>query len=299
MDGTLFWQEQLTTAIDLWQSGQSSDACDLLTETEKSTELGAKARAQLKMERAYFLGLRAHFEDANTLFNEAEILLQQSNSLEAIGDLEWRRGLVLHFFGDFKASVRCLRVALASGEKEKNIGVVALGSAGIAKNLMMSGHSGEAIPWFERALAIFEKEGWRLHMSAIYSELGACYFHLENLDKSLQLLLQAEQIDVETGSRTGLQIVLANIGNVYLHRGEYFKAISYYQRAVDIARETDDRISVCKWLKNLSVAYSALGNEAVSTQFAAQAAIVEREIAGERARASAAGWATPAAQRDP
>ena len=106
---------------------------------------------------------------------------------------------------------------------------MALASAGIGKNLMMSGHSSQAVPWYERALAIFENQGWRLHMSAIYSGLGACYFHLENLDKSLQLLLQAEQIDVETGSRTGLQIVLANIGNVDLQRGEYsrpFRIIS-------------------------------------------------------------------------
>jgi tetratricopeptide (TPR) repeat protein len=104
------------------------------------------------------------------------------------------------------------------------------------------------------------------------------------------LLLKAEQIDRETGSRTGLQIVLANIGNVYLQRGECFKAISYYQQAVDIARETGDRISACKWLKNLSIAYSALGNEAISTQFAAQAETVQRDIAEERERASEAGW---------
>jgi tetratricopeptide (TPR) repeat protein len=212
---TLLWQQQLKEAIHLWQSGRPSDACDLLADAEQDAELSSKFRAQLKMERAYFLGLSAHFRDAKVLFDEAETLLEQSGSLDAIGDLQWRQGLVLHFFGDFNASDRCFRTALESGEKDRNIGVVALASAGIGKNLMMSGHPDEAVPWFERALTIFEDRGWQLHMSAIYSELGVCYFGLENLAKSLELLLKAEQIDRETGSRTGLQIVLANIGNVY------------------------------------------------------------------------------------
>jgi len=290
----LDWRQQLSKAIELWQCGRSSDACDLLAEAEQDTELSPKARARLKMERAYFLGLQARFEGSKSLFDEVEMLLEQSGSSESIGDLQWRRGLVLHFFGDFQASDCCFRTALESGEKEKNIWVVALGSAGIGKNLMMSGQPGEAIPWFERALTIFESEGSRLHMSAIYSELGVCHFGLENLEKSLEFLVRAEQIDLETGSRSGLQVVLANIGNVYLQRGENFKAISYYQRAVEIARETDDRVSVRKWLKNLSVAYSTLGNAAVSVQFAQQAAAVDREIEEERSRAGAAGWTVAA-----
>ena len=73
------------------------------------------------MERAYFLGLKARFEDARLLFDEAEMLLKQSASLDAVGDLEWRRDLVLHFFGDFQASDRSFHAALASGEKKATL----------------------------------------------------------------------------------------------------------------------------------------------------------------------------------
>jgi hypothetical protein len=48
---------------------------------------------------------------------------------------------------------------------------------------MMSGHPGEAVPCFERALATFEKEGSRLQVAAMLSELGACHFGLDNLEE--------------------------------------------------------------------------------------------------------------------
>jgi tetratricopeptide (TPR) repeat protein len=177
------------------------------------------------MERAYFLGLLGRFGESRVHFDEAETFFEQTCSSAAVGELQWRRGLVLHFFGDFKHSDTCFRHALAIGEKEKNDMITGLGSAGIGKNLMMNGRPREAFPWFERALTIFEKEGSRLRAAAMLSELGACHFGLGNLEESLELLLKADEIELEAGAHPGHQISLANIGNIYLRRGEYARAI--------------------------------------------------------------------------
>jgi tetratricopeptide (TPR) repeat protein len=294
-DATALGRFRLLRAKCLWVQGQSSEALQLLEEGERTPELGPRLRAQLKMERAYFCGLLARFSESKTLFDEAAGLLDQGDSRDAVGELQWRRGMVLHFFGDFAASDTCFRTALAIGEDEKKAMIAGLGSAGIAKNLMMSGHPGEAVPWFERALATFEKEGSRLHVAAMLSELGACHFGLDNLEQALELFLKAEQIDLETGAHPGRQIVIANIGNIYLRRGAYVKAISHYQRAIEIAKHSDDRISVYKWLKNLGVAYSAMGNAAIGANFERQAEAMNRVLEEERSRARDAGWEVSAA----
>jgi len=117
----------------------------------------------------------------------------------------------------------------------------------------MSGHPGEAVPWFERARATFEKEGSRLQVAAMLSELGACHFGLDNLEEALELFLKVEQIDLETGAHPGRQIVIANIGNP-------------------------------------GVAYSAMGNAAIGANFEKQAEAINRVLEEERSRARDAGW---------
>jgi tetratricopeptide (TPR) repeat protein len=193
----------------------------------------------------------------------------------------------------FKHSDTCLRHALAIGEKEKNAMITGLGSAGIGKNLMMNGRPREAVPWFERALTIFEKEGSRLHVAAMLSELGACHFGLDNLEESLELLLQADKIELEAGAHPGRQIWQI-LGIFIFDVASMLGPFSYYQRAIEIAKQSDDRISVYKWLKILIVAYSAMGNSAVGANFEKQAEAVSRVLEEERSRASDIGWVVSA-----
>jgi tetratricopeptide (TPR) repeat protein len=83
----------------------------------------------------------------------------------------------------------------------------------------------------------------------------------------------------------GYQINLANIGNIHLRRGEYAAAISRYQEALEIARKLGDAISVSKWLQNLALTYSNMGNPALAASFQKQADMAAADV--EKARAAA------------
>jgi tetratricopeptide (TPR) repeat protein len=116
----------------------------------------------------------------------------------------------------------------------------------------------EALPWLKESLTIFEREGARLSMATVWSEMAVCHLGLGDDRKSLALLENALQEYQSQRVPQNYLVALANIGNVYLHRDDHLTAIAYYRRALEMAREINDPVSIQKWSFNLRLAYARL-----------------------------------------
>src|SRR5579862_8812386 len=118
--------------------------------------------------------------------------------------------------------------------------------AGIGKNLMIQRYFTEAIPWFDRSLALSDAAGAEYSKARLWSELAICHMGLGDSEKALGLLYQAEKVTWDLGAIPAYQICLADIGGILFGRGEFAAALSYYTRALGFARQIKDPVSEAK-----------------------------------------------------
>jgi tetratricopeptide (TPR) repeat protein len=190
------------------------------------------------------------------------------------------------FAGDYASAATHLQSAFKIALAEKNRQLEGVATAGLAKNLMYCREFAKAVARFEEALAIFEELDSPFYVAITQGELGTCYLNLGETEKALQLLESTAEIFLAKGSQSNYQVSLADIGSVYLRRGEFLTAISYYQRALELARKLGDQVSISKWLRNLSQAYSLLGNPTLACGFESEAESINILLTKERERAA-------------
>lgn len=279
---------------DLWvlkshclnASGRWRESLDALESAGHVRELDTEAHARLVMHRGYLMGSLARYSECWSLLSQAEQTAREQGLSTVMAEVQWRRGMISIFVGDYDSADTCFRSALEVARAENNQLLQSLILAGLAKNIMYRGEYGAAIPRFEEALADFEKLQYPFYCAVIWTELANCYSNIGEAEKALEFFHKAELVFLESGAIPNYQVCLANIGNVYLYRREFLTAISYYQRALELARQLGDQLSIAKWLHNLGQAYTQLGNTAVAEGFEHEAKLVNEQLTAERQRAA-------------
>jgi len=125
----------------------------------------------------------------------------------------------------------------------------------------------EAVPWLQRALAIVENKRAKYAMARLWADIAVCELGMGNHAKALELLQDAERVNLELGALPNFQVCVANIGNIHYATGNYLKAIAHYQRALKIAQEIKDPVSIQKWSHNIGFAFSKSREQAAKPGF--------------------------------
>jgi CHAT domain-containing protein/Tfp pilus assembly protein PilF len=118
----------------------------------------------------------------------------------------------------------------------------------------------QALPVYERALALYQAAGDRRGEAITIGLIGNCYKKFGELDKALDYLNRALAMKRELGDRLEEAKTLSNIGLVYWDKGEFPPAIDHLTRAIAISRELGDRQLEGSALNNLSLVYDAMGD---------------------------------------
>jgi len=257
-DPIQIWELRFIRARLLEAAGQVEGALNYLNSFSPPPMELTEIRSRLMMYLATFEGYLGHDSVADQLVSQAFTVAFGAGLDAVAGEIYLAEGFIRFRRRDYASSDRAFRLALEISEKAGGWYLRGHGLWGIGKNLMIQEHYLEAVPWLERALALFEKAGEPLYVAMVWSELGVCYLGFGNDSKAMDLLRQAERVYAEAGVIHNYQVVLANIGNVYLHRKEYFTAIDYYQRALTLARQIKDQVSVKKWTRNINLAYARI-----------------------------------------
>ncbi len=134
-----------------------------------------------------------------------------------------------------------------------------------------------AIEFYQKALDLSRKNGYKWGKSASYIGLGLAYSSLGEIRKAIEYYEQALAIAREIEDRED-GIALGSLGNAYSDLGEIRKAIEYYEQALAIAREIEDREGEGIRLGNLGNDYSDLGEIRKAIEYYEQALAIAREI---------------------
>lgn len=281
---TELWWFRCLLAQCLGMQGRFREALSLI-EAERSEHLKVDVQIHLITQRAFLLSRMGDYLLAKNLLDQAVSLAKAESNAALLAETRLNSMTLLFYLAQYDQMEECARTVLDIANERGLPRLEAGACSGIGKSLMVRGRFHEAIAWYERARTLFLGEGLIFDAVRMCSELGCCWYGLQEDDKALGLFSEALQASLDEDAMASYQIDLANIGNIYLRRGEYAAAISNYQKAVDIARELGDWISVSKWLNNLAITYSQMGNPALSAGFHKQSEEAAKRVEAARAAA--------------
>ena len=106
-----------------------------------------------------------------------------------------------------------------------------------------------AIAYYQKALPIFEKYGWKESCTILYHNVGELYESMGNTDEAEQQFLLAQQTAAESGDSLMMALARKGLLKIYVGRGDYGRAteaselaMAYYRAHRD--EELDDYTTV-------------------------------------------------------
>ncbi|XP_020793737.1 G-protein-signaling modulator 2-like isoform X2 [Boleophthalmus pectinirostris] len=125
------------------------------------------------------------------------------------------------------------------------------------ERLCKSGDYRAGVSFFESAIEVGTEDLQIL--SAIYSQLGNAYFHLQEYNKALEYHRHDLTLTRTIGDELGEAKASGNLGNTLKLLGRYDEAVVCCQRHLDITRAMYDKVGQARALYNFGNVYHAKG----------------------------------------
>uniref|UniRef100_A0A8C6V774 G protein signaling modulator 2, like n=1 Tax=Neogobius melanostomus TaxID=47308 RepID=A0A8C6V774_9GOBI len=125
------------------------------------------------------------------------------------------------------------------------------------ERLCKSGDYRAGVSFFESAIQVGTEDLQIL--SAIYSQLGNAYFHLQEYNKALEYHRHDLTLTRTIGDELGEAKASGNLGNTLKLLGRYDEAVVCCQRHLDITRAMYDKVGQARALYNFGNVYHAKG----------------------------------------
>lgn len=158
-----------------------------------------------------------------------------------------------------KIVMSLLRKCFGSLKKKKNKRMEAscLELALEGERLCKVGDYRAGVSFFESAIQVGTEDLQIL--SAIYSQLGNAYFHLQDYSKALEFHRHDLTLTRTIGDQLGEAKASGNLGNTLKVLGRYDEAAACCQRHLDISRMLHDKVGQARALYNYGNVYHAKG----------------------------------------
>ncbi|XP_070688302.1 G-protein-signaling modulator 2-like [Pempheris klunzingeri] len=150
------------------------------------------------------------------------------------------------------------------------------------ERLCKTGDYRAGVSFFESAIQVGTEDLQIL--SAIYSQLGNAYFHLQEYNKALEYHRHDLTLTRTIGDEVGEAKASGNLGNTLKLLGRYDEAVVCCQRHLDITRAIYDKVGQARALYNFGNVYHAKGKSICWTgaepgEFSEEARIALRKAA--------------------
>jgi CHAT domain-containing protein/Tfp pilus assembly protein PilF len=236
---------------------------------------------------------QGRIQEAAARLAEARTMAGAAGASDLLAEIELREASLATRQANFAEAEAEIRRVLAYAEPRNDpyLQVKANGNMGFV--LLNAFRYEEAIPWFEKALAIARTLGAADSEPRAMVNLGWCFYRLGDVDKAMRYYQEAEAKFESTGNRYESQNCLGNVGSALLDRHEYSAAAANYKRALDIATSLGDRRFRAIWLNNLAKIAIQTGDLDAAERYNNEAWPIWKDLRDRHAEAYSianAGW---------
>jgi CHAT domain-containing protein/tetratricopeptide (TPR) repeat protein len=153
-----------------------------------------------------------------------------------------------------------------------------LRNIGLTYSLGGFGDLAKALNFFNQALALYQKAGYRYGEASLLSYISKTYEQLGEMQKALDALNQALVLCRAISNPTKEAVALRDIASIYESMDEPQKALDSYNQALDIQRRVNDRPQQAVTLNSIAKVYSSLGDYQLSIDTHNQALEIFKSI---------------------
>ncbi|MDR0939501.1 MAG: tetratricopeptide repeat protein [Mediterranea sp.] len=179
---------------------------------------------------------------------EGIALAEAMDSLYVAADLYNNLGVAYDYASKPDSAMRCFDKALAiiasiaRGSEEPPVRaerIKAFVYGSIANLHSIQGKTNDALEYYFKALALFERHGETYEVANVLGNIGITYYDIENYKQAETYLARKERICRENGYATNLAHALTALSPIYEQKREYAKAISAAEEALAILERHD------------------------------------------------------------
>lgn len=172
--------------------------------------------------------------------DESLALFESIHDKSGIARAEHTMGLIYEDKGDWQKALDLYEKSLKLRQELSetlNVGHLYLSIGSVLWNSNMD----LAQDYFQKAAAIFEKEGDKRKLASAFNNLAILLTYRGNHSLALQYHLRCMDISKEIGFKEGVAHSLLNIGVLYEAQDNYDLASDYFDRSLKLAEELDEK----------------------------------------------------------
>jgi CHAT domain-containing protein/tetratricopeptide (TPR) repeat protein len=213
------------------------------------------------------LRVRQQYLQARIAYSQgrlADALTLASGALNDVGDADSDREIRLDI-GGFVGQIALqqgrwedgeARLELVAGEaaSSHNPYIEAMAATSLGMGKFVRNRCDEALPRFERVLALSSIADTTLYARALYNA-GMCYARLGQFDKAVEVQQRAVTASEGRPNAPEYERALGQLGNTYILQGNTREGLPFFQRAFTLASDAHLAADAALWAGNLAVAY--------------------------------------------
>ena len=231
--------------------------------------IGAPATADAAM--SWFMAEREGILAAVRLAAEVGLSSHAWQLAWSVSTFYLRRGA----WEDNALAQQALAAAIRAGEVSGEAHAV----HGLVLGYARSGRFGDAVPYFERALGLFDSVSDQVSQARIHNSLTWIAEHEERLADALEHAARALTLYRAAGHRPGQAVILNDIGFCHARLGDFQPALAYCEQGLAAVREVGDRNGEAAALDSLGYIHDGLGDPERAVACYEQAIGIYQELA--------------------
>jgi CHAT domain-containing protein/tetratricopeptide (TPR) repeat protein len=245
------WSFRLLRGEVLLLQHQPAEVLPLISAALPAAPAFAPLRARQKFLEALVQRSDNRFADALATLETARQLAPDARDVQF--DIAWLDGQLRMRLGQWtEADTRLssfIRRAEAAGDQFQQARALNdLGMGGVAR-----GRWDEALPRFERVLALHDLESLSIYAAAL-SNAGICYFRLGEYDRALATQRRSVTLHTGRGTRADYAQAVGGLGITYLMQGDAQQGLPFLRQALSVAKESNLQRDAGVWAGNVAAA---------------------------------------------
>ncbi len=213
------------------------------------------------------------------LVDKATQIAKNEDALEGLQMCYMTQGGISYFKADYDEAIANFYKAIEISDKN---GELSIKDAGILGNIGViykkQGNLQKALNVQLEALAVFKNNNDSMGISVTLTNMGEVFRIQKQFDKALASYEQSAEIKLTIGHQSGLGIVYNNMGLCYSEKGDFKKAEQFLNKAYGIEKEIGNKVRISETELDLANHYYLSKEYAKSIKYAEQAVTSSQEL---------------------
>ena len=177
------------------------------------------------------------------------------------------RGIRAIYLGEHEQAIEILTRAVAMSRANHDVGEEMKSLANLAWVHYRIGRIAEAAGEYSQLLPLIERDRQPALYAAVLNNYGFCLISLGDFDRALELHTNALQMYIEQGQELEQSRQLLALGGIYFRTGDLQRSLETLRAAMEVQKRISDAVGRAASLRTAANAASALGQHDLAIEY--------------------------------